>query len=93
MELCTTYFKYNSKIINGWKIIKNNNTYEVYMYSACKKLNNWQLFLSYNNKKSILKYFSYQVKNSVEQSNNDEWCIKEIEWCKNTYKILKEKLK
>lgn len=90
-ELCKTYFEFDGKIINGWKVVECNNTYEVYTYTSCKKLGNWQLFLTYDDKEKILKYFKNQVNKTNEKLEND-WCRTEHEWFKNTYDILNKNI-
>jgi hypothetical protein len=91
-KLCETYFEFDNKIINGWKVIENNNnTYEVYSYTSCKKLGNWQLFLTFDDKETMLRYFRNQISNTIEKLDND-WCRIEHEWFKNTYEELNKKI-
>lgn len=90
-EICETYFKYDNEIINGWKVIEYNNTYEIYTYTSCKKLGNWQLFLTFESKERMLRYFENQVNNTEENLKN-EWCRVEHEWFKNTYEELNKKI-
>ncbi|MBN1076015.1 hypothetical protein DVV91_16970 [Clostridium botulinum] len=91
MEICKTYFRFNNDIINGYKVIDNNGKYDIFVYTSCQQLGNWQLFLTLD-KEKLLKYFKNQVNNFIEQSLKNDWCETELKWYKNTYNILKEKL-
>jgi hypothetical protein len=89
-KLCETYFEVDNEIINGWKVIEYNNSYDVYTYTSCKKLGNWQLFLTFDDRDRMLRYFNNQIKNTSENLKND-WCKTEHEWFINTYEILNKK--
>jgi hypothetical protein len=90
-EICKTYFEFDNKIINGWKVIECDNTYEVYTYTSCKALGNWQLFLTFDDKETMLRYFRNQVNKTNDKLEN-EWCKTEHEWFVNTYDILNKKI-
>jgi hypothetical protein len=90
-EICKTYFEFDNKIINGWKVIECDNTYEVYTYTSCKVLGNWQLFLTFDDKETMLRYFRNQVNKTNDKLEN-EWCKTEHEWFVNTYDILNKKI-
>lgn len=89
MEICKTYFKINNNIINGFKISKNNNSFKIYVYTTCEKLNNWQLFLHYNSIKEVREYFKKLLDSYVRECNQDiEWNRIETEWVRHTLNIL-----
>ena len=85
-----TYFNFRNKIINGWKIVKIGSMYDVYTYTSCKKLGNWQLFFSNYSFDKLLKYFEENLFTLEEQEkdcNNDyqkEWVNAEKNWRKET---------
>lgn len=88
-EICKTYFKFGNEIIDGFKVIKYNETYYIYTYTSCERLGNWQQFLKYNNYDGVLKYFKNMVNDFNEQNyniNTSEWNKKTLEWYKNTLK-------
>jgi hypothetical protein len=89
--ICETYFKVDDKIINGWKVLKCNDSYDLYIYTSCKKLNNWQLFLTFDDKERMLRYFKNRIENTSENLEIN-WCKTEHEWIKNTYDILNKKI-
>lgn len=81
--MCKKYFKMNNKIINGFKVVKNEN-YEVYIYTSCKKINNWQLFLTYKTKEDVKAYFNKQYHEHIENLDMSiEWNNIETEWIKS----------
>lgn len=82
MEICKRYFKIDNDIINGFKIIKEFSEFRIYIYTSCKKLNNWQLFLEYSSLKEVKNYFKKQLCNHLESDNSIEWNLKELEWMK-----------
>lgn len=84
MEICKEYFKINNDIIDGFKVIKNSTAYNIYVYTSCVALNNWQLFLTFDTLENVKKYFNKQLQKSLEENNQKiEWNKKESEWIKN----------
>lgn len=90
MEICKKYFKINNEIINGFKIVKNGN-YNIYVYTSCKKSNNWQLFLTYETIEKVKRYFNMQLDKRREENDiSIEWNRIEVEWRKSIVDELNE---
>jgi len=89
MEICKKYFEMNGKIINGFKIVKNNN-FDIYVYTSCKKLNNWQLFLTFETIERVKKYFNDSLENRLGNDFNIVWNKKEYEWIESIVNELKK---
>ena len=91
-----TYFKFRNEIINGWKIVKKGNSYDIYTYTTCKKLGNWQLFFRNYNYEKLLKYFeanAINVEGQLPDCKDDyskEWVLEESKWRRETYNIFKQ---
>ncbi|WP_312286827.1 hypothetical protein [Terrisporobacter sp.] len=90
MEICKKYFKINNEIINGFKIVENGN-YDIYVYTSCKKLNNWQLFLTFETIEKVKRYFNMQLNNHLSENDSSiEWNKIGIEWIKSIVYELNE---
>lgn len=88
-ELCKTFFKIKNKIINGYKVVEENGVYNIYVYTTCKKLGNWQKFLSYNSLDEIVNFFKKLVdRDKLEGTNESLWVRTENEWRKNTLDLI-----
>lgn len=95
-ELCTTYFKWNNKIVDGFKVVKLNGSYVIKAYTTCKKLGNWQDFLRYNSLDKVIDYFTRLVKRDEEDrksfasdSERDiRWTDIEDKWRYDTLQAL-----
>jgi hypothetical protein len=97
-ELCKTYFEFDGKVINGYKVVEECGSYDIYVYTSCKKLGNWQLFLSYKNIDKVIRYFENQVKRDIEESKEYydqftiDWISKENKWRKDTLEQLQNNI-
>lgn len=88
-ELCKTYFEIDGKIINGYKVVEENGSYNIYVYTSCKKLGNWQLLSRYNSLDNLICYFKKLVKrDEIEHQTQTDWVIIENQWRRNTLEIL-----
>lgn len=92
MIICEEYFKFENKIINGFKVLKNDkyDIYDIYVYTSCKKLGNWQLFLPSKPIQEVKNYFDIQLENRLKELNQTiDWNREETEWIKNIVNNLK----
>jgi hypothetical protein len=89
IEICKTFFKMDNEIINGYKILNENGMYNIYVYTTCEKLGNWQEFLSYDSVNKVINYFKKIVMRDITDNQPQTiWNIKENEWRKNTLDLL-----